>query len=159
MVKRVFLTVVCLLTVLLPAVAQSYIGTMTLEEKSSCVVGLRRKDFPAPTNNGIPGRTAHLPAYGIPSLVMADGTSGIRLSRKGEECSTAFPSSTSIASSWDQAIAREVGDAVGREALHYGVNIMLAPGMNIIRNPLCGRSFSGNQPHSCRYPGERAGPA
>ena len=114
---------------------------MTLEEKSSCVVGLRRKDFPAPTNNGIPGRTAHLPAYGIPSLVMADGTSGIRLSRKGEERSTAFPSSTSIASSWDQAIAREVGDAVGREALHYGVNIMLAPGMNIIRNPLCGRSF------------------
>ncbi len=141
MVKRVFLTVVCLLTVLLPAVAQSYIGTMTLEEKSSCVVGLRRKDFPAPTNNGIAGRTAHLPAYGIPSLVMADGTSGIRLSRKGEERSTAFPSSTSIASSWDQAIAREVGDAVGRQALHYGVNIMLAPGMNIIRNPLCGRSF------------------
>lgn len=72
---------------------------------------------------------------------MADGTQGIRLSRTGAERSTAFPSNTSVAASWSQAVGREVGAAVGREALHYGVNIMLAPGMNIIRNPLCGRAF------------------
>ena len=135
------MVVFSLLLASLTAEAQPAASSMTLEEKARCVVGLRRKDFPAPTNNGIAGRTAHLPAYGIPSLVMADGTSGIRLSRKGQERSTAFPSSTSIASSWNQALAGEVGGAVGREALYYGVNIMLAPGMNIIRNPLCGRNF------------------
>lgn len=130
-----------LLLVPLAAKAQPSRNPMALEEKAGCVVGLERKDFPTPTNTGIPGRTADFPDYNIPSLVMADGTSGIRLSRSGKDRSTAFPSSTSIASSWNQALAGEVGDAVGREALHYGVNIMLAPGMNIIRNPLCGRNF------------------
>lgn len=141
MVDRCIIAVLSLLLASLAAEVQHAKGTLTLEEKAKCTVGLNRKDFPTPTNSGIPGRTADIPMYNIPSLMMADGTSGIRLSRKGRERSTAFPSSTSIASSWDQAIAKEVGDAVGREALHYGVNIMLAPGMNIIRNPLCGRNF------------------
>lgn len=141
MVNRVFGALLSLLLVPLAAKAQPARNPMALEEKAGCVVGLERKDFPTPTNTGIPGRTADFPDYNIPSLVMADGTSGIRLSRSGKDRSTAFPSSTSIASSWNQALAGEVGDAVGREALHYGVNIMLAPGMNIIRNPLCGRNF------------------
>lgn len=122
-------------------IAEAQPEGMSLEQKAQCVVGLRRKDFPTPTNTGIPGRTAGFPEYGIPSLVMADGTAGIRLSRKGSERATAFPSGTAIASSWNPALAEEIGDAVGREANHYGVNVMLAPGMNIIRNPLCGRNF------------------
>ena len=120
---------------------EAQMSKMSLEEKAQCVVGIKRKDFPTPTNNGIPGRTAALPSLNIPSLVLADGSSGIRLSRKGEDRSTAFPSNTSVASSWNQDLAREIGATVGKEALHYGVNIMLAPGMNIIRNPLCGRNF------------------
>lgn len=132
----------CLLLSLAGAHAQqpTSIGQMSTRQKAECVVGLERTLFP-PTNSGIPGRTAAVPEFDIPSLVLADGTAGIRLSRKGTERATAFPSNNSIASSWNPRLAEEVGNTVGREALHYGINVMLAPGMNIIRNPLCGRNF------------------
>ena len=93
MVNRVFGALLSLLLVPLAAKAQPSRNPMALEEKAGCVVGLESKDFPTPTNTGIPGRTADFPDYNIPSLVMADGTSGIRLSRSGKDRSTAFPSS------------------------------------------------------------------
>ena len=134
------LATIFLLAFCLAAGAQSVVDRMSLEEKARCVVGFKRALWP-PTNNGFPGRTTPLPAYDIPSLVLADGTSGVRLSRRGEERATAFPADITLASSWSPQVVREVGAAVGDEALAYQVDVMLAPGMNIIRNPLCGRIF------------------
>jgi len=113
---------------------------MSLREKARAVVGLQRELFP-PTNNGIAGRTAPLERFGLPSLTLADGTAGVRLSRTAPERSTAFPDNNALAATWDTALATEAGDAVGYEAFEYGIGVMLAPGMNIIRNPLCGRNF------------------
>ena len=134
------LAIIFLLAFCLAAGAQSVVDKMSLEEKARCVVGFKRALWP-PTNNGIPGRTTPLPAYNIPSLSLADGTAGVRLSRRGEERATAFPADITLASSWSPQVVREVGAAVGDDALAYQVDVMLAPGMNIIRNPLCGRIF------------------
>lgn len=120
--------------------AREILAKMSLEEKAQCVVGLKRDLFP-PTNAGIAGRTVPFPQFGVPSLTLADGTAGVRLSRRAAERATAFPDNMALASSWDSNLAQKVGAAVAYEAVGYNVNIMLAPGMNIIRNPLCGRNF------------------
>ena len=141
MMRRLVLaTCLSLLPVLLLAEIPPAVKSMSLEDKARALVGLERKFFP-PTNNGFPGRTTPLPAYGIPSHILADGTAGVRLSRTAPERSTAFPDNNALAASWSAPLSREAGDAVGYEALGYGVGVMLAPGMNIIRNPLCGRNF------------------
>lgn len=120
--------------------AREILAKMSLEEKAQCVVGLKRDLFP-PTNAGIAGRTVPFPQFGVPSLTLADGTAGVRLSRRAAERATAFPDNMALASSWDSNLAQKVGAAVAYEAVGYNVNIMLAPGLNIIRNPLCGRNF------------------
>ena len=125
---------------IVPSIAQDITGRMTLEEKARCVVGMKRADFP-PTNKGFCARTVPFPGYGIPTIALADGTSGLRLSRREPDRSTAFPAGIAIASSWDTAVSKEVGAAAGYEARAYNANVLLAPGMNIIRNPLCGRNF------------------
>ena len=141
MMRRLVLaTFLSLLPVFLLAEIPPAVKSMSLEDKARAVVGLQRKLFP-PTNNGFPGRTAPLPQYGIPSLILADGTAGVRLSRTAPERSTAFPDNNLLASTWDSEASREAGSAVGYEAFGYGVGVMLAPGVNIIRNPLCGRNF------------------
>ncbi len=136
--KFKLLILACLVWV--SAAAQTSVGRMTLEEKARCVVGIERSEFP-PTNKGFCARTAPFAVYGIPTLALADGSSGVRLSRRELQRATAFPSNMAIASSWDVQVARKVGAAAGYEALGYGANVLLAPGMNIIRNPLCGRNF------------------
>lgn len=149
MMKRL-LFAICLLLLTVPLFAEvpPAVGTMSLQEKARAVVGLQRELFP-PTNNGIAGRTAPLPEYGLTTLALADGTAGVRLSRTAPERSTAFPDNNALASTWDVALAREAGDAVGYEAFGYGVGVMLAPGVNIIRSPLCGRNFEyfSEDPH------------
>lgn len=84
----------------------------------------------------------------IPNIVLADGPAGIRISQKYEENGTtyyqyctAFPIGTLIAQSWDKEVAEQFGKAVGEEMTEMGVTMWLAPGMNIHRNPLCGRNF------------------
>ena len=119
---------------------QEIVSRMTLQEKASCVVGMKRELFP-PTNDGFCARTTPFPAFDVPSLVLADGTAGVRLSRRGTDRATAFPDNMALASSWDRSLVQEVGAAVGFESRGYNVNVQLAPGMNIIRNPLCGRCF------------------
>lgn len=119
---------------------QNILTKMTVEEKARCVVGLEKALYP-PTNSGFAARTTPFSEYEVPSLILADGTAGVRLSRRGKERATAFPANIALACSWDKELAYEAGDAVAREAKGYNVNVMLAPGMNIIRNPLCGRNF------------------
>ncbi|WEV67513.1 glycoside hydrolase family 3 C-terminal domain-containing protein [Bifidobacterium sp. ESL0769] len=86
---------------------------------------------------------------GIPSFVMSDGPHGVRrqlgagdhLGIGASKPATCFPTAGTVANSWDPTLAAEMGKALGREAHDLGVNVLLGPGMNIKRNPLCGRNF------------------
>lgn len=100
---------------------------------------------------GAAGETADLyEKYGIPPISLADGPAGIRISQKikddegeviGQQLCTAFPVGSLLACSWDAEVLRRFGEAVAAEMTEYGVELWLAPGMNIHRNPLCGRNF------------------
>ncbi|MBU6378917.1 MAG: glycoside hydrolase family 3 C-terminal domain-containing protein [Gammaproteobacteria bacterium] len=137
------------------------VAAMTPEEKVNLVVGtgitLRELALPAefqrPTTGDKPLRvqgsgaeTLAIPRLGIPSITLADGPAGLRIDprRAGETRSfhaTAFPVGSLLASSWDSELVARVGAAMGREARAYGVDVLLAPALNIHRNPLGGRNF------------------
>lgn len=93
--------------------------------------------------------TEQMEQYGIPSFFMSDGPHGLRV-QKGEadhlginqsEKATCFPTASASAASWNPQLLKEMGEAIGEEALHYGVDVVLGPGVCIKRNPLCGRNF------------------
>jgi beta-glucosidase len=94
-------------------------------------------------------RTRAIPEAGIPPIVLSDGPHGLRfqpdtgdnLGTGGSEPATCFPTAVTLASSWDEELVAEVGAAVAVEALAAGVDVVLGPGLNIKRHPLCGRNF------------------
>lgn len=121
----------------------SVISAMTLEEKAHLVIGTGIDVSSVP---GAAGATYAIPRLGIPSVILADGPAGVRIIPIRTDdpnlyYSTTFPISTLIASTWNATAAKTVGNAMGNEAKEYGIDILLAPGMNIQKNPLGGRNF------------------
>lgn len=140
---------------LTPKNIDKVIKAMTLEEKAHLVVGAQMRDNKEAagevgyTRNIVPGAagtTYPIPRLGIPPIVVADGPAGLRIAatREGDSqkyhC-TGFPVGIHLASTWNDDIIYNVGAAIGQEVKEYGVDVLLAPGVNIMRNPLCGRNF------------------
>jgi beta-glucosidase len=136
---------------------EKVLKAMTTEEKVSLLVGAGMS-LPGlegagaavgETQSLVPGAagtTVPIPRLGIPAIVVADGPAGLRIAprREGDDGSyycTAFPVGTLLASTWNAELVENVGKAMGKEALEYGVDVLLGPGLNIHRNPLCGRNF------------------
>ena len=127
---------------------------MTLQEKARLLVGSARDFFgetavvggSADRVPGAAGSTAAIPRLGIPATMLTDGPAGVRINptRKGTTqtfYATGFPIGSCLASSWDQELLRRVGVAIGEETMEYGCDVILGPGLNLHRNPLCGRNF------------------
>ena len=127
---------------------------MTLEEKATLLVG-GEYDFwsttaiagnSSRTVPGAAGSSVAIERLGIPETVLTDGPAGVRIDahRAGTEktyFATGFPVGTCLASTWNTELVNQVGKAIGNETKEYNCDVILGPGVNIHRNPLCGRNF------------------
>ena len=131
--------------------ANNLLQLMTVEEKIHLLKGsgLASAMGRVEEGRGIPGAVGTIvptPRLGIPTVYLSDGPAGLRIepTRPGEDRTyycTAFPIATVLASTWNTELVQEVGDAMGNEAVEYGIDVILGPGANIHRHPLCGRNF------------------
>ncbi len=134
---------------------EEVMAQMSLEDKAHFVIGTGMQGFSGDnavigaTRNLVPGAagtTYPLDSIGIPAIVLADGPAGLRIdaTRQGDSATyycTHFPIGTLLASTWNTKLIEEVGQAIGEEVKEYGADVLLAPALNIMRNPLCGRNF------------------
>ena len=134
---------------------EEVMAKMSLEDKAHFVIGTGMAGFSGDeavigaTKNLVPGAagtTYPLDSLGIPAIVLADGPAGLRIdaTREGDSATyycTHFPIGTLLASTWNTQLIEEVGQAIGEEVKEYGADVLLAPALNIMRNPLCGRNF------------------
>ncbi|HEX6757742.1 MAG TPA: glycoside hydrolase family 3 C-terminal domain-containing protein [Propionibacteriaceae bacterium] len=115
----------------------SRLSELTLEEKASLCLG---SDF---------WHTVPVERLGIPPIMLSDGPHGLRAQLEeadhvgigGSAPATCFPTASALGSSWNLELFRAVGEALGREAKRLGISVVLGPGINIKRSPLCGRNF------------------
>ena len=134
---------------------QEVMSKLSLEDKAHFVIGSGMEGFSGDnavigaTKNLVPGAagtTYPLDSLGIPAVVLADGPAGLRIdaTREGDSATyycTHFPIGTLLASTWNTELVEQVGQAIGEEVKEYGADVLLAPALNIMRNPLCGRNF------------------
>lgn len=131
--------------------AEDLLVRLTMEEKVNLLKGSGIKSLvsmedPDLLVPGAAGTIEPIHRLGIPRVYLADGPAGLRIAPEREDSdktyyATAFPIATLLASTWNVDLVQNVGQAMGNEALEYGVDVLLAPGANIHRNPLCGRNF------------------
>jgi len=128
---------------------------MTLEEKAQLLIGGGNDAFVGSGAmlghqkklvDGAAGTTVAIPRLGIPATVVADGPAGVHIDAHRDNTdqtffATGFPIGTCLASTWNTDLVEKVGRAIGNETLEYGIDVILGPGMNLHRNPLCGRNF------------------
>ena len=130
------------------------VQAMTLKEKALLLVGRNDYTFGGYDNPeqfvrfiapSVSGYTQGITRLGIPPTALADGPAGAvvvtRPDNEKEYYATGFPVGTSLACSWNIDLVEQVGKAMGSEILEYGIDVILAPGMNIHRSPLCGRNY------------------
>lgn len=163
--KKTFLVISALLigstlssqTKLTPKNIDKVIKEMSIEEKAKMLTGYSfgHSYWGLPTDPdpnagaivlGAAGNTANIERFGIPHTVMSDGPAGVNIApkRKNDQNSyycSGFPIGSLIASTWDTGLVYNLGTIFGNEVKEYGVDVVLGPGMNIMRNPLCGRNF------------------
>ena len=134
---------------------EEVMAKLSLEDKAHFVIGVGMAGFSGDdavigaTKSLVPGAagtTYPLDSLGIPAVVLADGPAGLRIdaTREGDSATyycTHFPIGTLLASTWNTQLVEEVGQAIGEEVKEYGADVLLAPALNIMRNPLCGRNF------------------
>ena len=134
---------------------EEVMSKLSLEDKAHFVIGTGMAGFSGDdavigaTKNLVPGAagtTYPLDSLGIPAIVLADGPAGLRIdaTREGDSATyycTHFPIGTLLASTWNTQLIEKVGQAIGEEVKEYGADVLLAPALNIMRNPLCGRNF------------------
>ena len=131
--------------------ADDLLSQMTHDEKINILKGTGMKTGAGlgSSGEGVSGAAGAIVSVwrlGIPSVILSDGPAGLRINptRKNDDRTyycTAFPIGTLLASTWSTDVVENVGKAMGNEALEYGVDVILGPGVNIQRNPLCGRNF------------------
>ena len=116
---------------------EQVMSELTLEEKAALVSG------------GDLWHTVAIERLGVPAIMCSDGPHGLRAQLEGQDHggllasvpATCFPTASAIASSWDVELIREIGAAIAHEARHWNVSVVLGPGINMKRSPLCGRNF------------------
>lgn len=120
------------------------LDAMTYEDKAYMVMGNRNNPYMKYV--GV-GSTWACERLGIPPAIVCDGPAGMRMKPVRDNDSTrtyyctAFPTATSLAATWNTELVEQTGAAMGNEVLEYGADMLLAPAVNIHRNPLCGRNF------------------
>jgi beta-glucosidase len=133
---------------------QEVLDAMTLQEKATLLVGsgwgsMTAGSLTASSDVLVPGAagtTRAIPRLGIPQTVLSDGPAGLRIdpTRPNDPNTyycTGFPVGTVLASTWNTQLVQDLTNAMGNEVKEYGADVLLAPGMNLHRNPLCGRNF------------------
>lgn len=129
--------------------AEALLPKLSLDQKISLVVGMGLPGDKGLVEKviGAVGNIQDIPDLNLPRVVLADGPAGLRIQPVRDSSdvkryfATAFPIETSLAASWDTDLVTGVGKALGHEVKEYGVDVLLAPGMNIHRNPLGARNF------------------
>ena len=161
--KRMVLTALAATTCMMTMNAQPKLSAtnidevmkaMTLDEKARLLVGGANNFFgdqavvggEADLVAGAAGTSPAIPRLGIPATVLTDGPAGVRIdpTRKGTTqtyYATGFPIGSCLASTWNEELVSKVGEAIGNETKEYRCDVILGPGMNLHRNPLCGRNF------------------
>ena len=128
---------------------EDLMNKMILEEKIHLLKGSGMGSAFGSNPKGVPGAAGTIvptPRLGLPEVYFADGPAGLRLISKREGVdkryyNTAFPIGSLLASTWNTELVKNVGVSIGSEAKSYGVDLVLGPGVNLHRHPLCGRNF------------------
>lgn len=135
------------------------VASMTIQEKAAILVGdawgTRNNYTPDPNSkfptgtvyvHGAPFSTRPIPRFGIPGTSMSDGPAGVRMNisrpdNNKKYYATSFPVGTVMASTWNTELVERFASIMGNEVKEYGLDVVLGPGMDLQRNPLCGRNF------------------